>query len=431
MKKFWALLLTAAMTVSMLAGCGSNGSDTGSNTGNTSSTGAEGQADQSGDSAAADESGSAATDLDMSKTVKIGILVSDATSAEALAFRTYYTEYIQKQYNVEMIYSDELKDAAGETSAIDTFITNNCKAIISFSSFDRAAQLEQCDEAGVYYAVATGTLTDEEYETYKGYEHYVGAIGPSLDVEFETGYNMAKHYLDQGVKNFAIFGGAIPYYTEMHIYRAAGMLTAMVEAGGDGASYQGATDQGAILGQIFADGEVKTGAIGDVNILGYVGGYDMDDAWFGKIAQTAQTPDLEVILAVGNGSDFFGTAISGTDVKIASVDAYASSYGEAMEAGMLDYLAGKFSASIGPIFIATYRTVLGSPIRTSDGNALALSQGYWVATSADEFNTYYEVDSSVDAPAYTKEMLDTLLSADYAAFESFVGKYSFDEIQDM
>ncbi|MBD5505379.1 MAG: LacI family transcriptional regulator [Lachnospiraceae bacterium] len=428
MKKFWALLLTAAMTVSMLAGCGNNGSDTGSN---TSSTGSEAQEDQSADSAASDDSVSAAADLDMSKTVKIGILVSDATTAEALAFRNYYTEYIQKQYNVEMIYSDELTDAAGETSAIDTFITNNCKAIISFSSFDRAAQLEQCDEAGVYYAVATGTLTDEEYETYKGYEHYVGAIGPSLNVEFETGYNMAKHYLDQGMKNFAIFGGAIPYYTEMHIYRAAGMLTAMVEAGGDGANYQGATDQGAILGQIFADGEVKTGAIGDVNILGYVGGYDMDDAWFGKCAQMAQTADLEVILAVGNGSDFFGTAISGTDVKIASVDAYASSYGEAMEAGMLDYLAGKFSASIGPIFIATYRAALGSPIRTADGNALALSQGYWVATGADEFNTYYAVDSSVDSPAYTKDMLDTLLTADYATFENFVSKYSFEETQGM
>lgn len=420
MKKFWALLLTAAMTLSMLTGCGGN-----------SQKGEAGNA--SGEQEVSDESAQkeGAAELDMSKTVKMGILVSDATTAEALAFRTYYTEYIQKQYNVEMIYSDELTDAAGETSAIDTFITNNCKAIISFSSFDRAAQLEQCEEAGVYYAVATGTLTEEEYETYKGYEHYVGAIGPSLDVEFETGYNMAKYYLDQGKTNFAIFGGAIPYYTEMHIYRAAGMLTAMVEAGGEGASYQGATDKGAIIGQIFADGEVKTGAIGNINITGYVGGYDMDDAWFGKCAQMAQGAGLEVILAVGNGSDFFGTAIAGTDVKIASVDAYASSYGEAMEAGMLDYLAGKFSASIGPIFIATYRATLGSPIRTGDGNALALSQGYWIATSPEEFNTYYAVDSSVEAPAYTKELLDSLLGADSAAFEEFVNKYSFEEIQNM
>lgn len=417
MKKVWALLLSAAMTISLLAGCGSKENS------EPADAGAQQETQEQADS-------NEMAELDMSQKVKIGVLVSDATTAEALAFRSYYTEYIQNQYNVEMVYSDELADAAGETSAIDTFITNNCKAIISFSSFDRAAQLEQCEDAGVYYAVATGTLTEEEYETYKGYEHYVGAIGPSLDIEFETGYQMAKYYLDQGKTNFAIFGGAIPYYTEMHIYRAAGMLTAMVEAGGEGASYKGAADKDAIIGQIFADGAVETGAIGSINLAGYVGGYDMDDAWFGKCAQMAQTPDLEVILAVGNGSDFFGTA-AGEGVKIASVDAYASSYGEAMEAGMLDYLAGKFSASIGPVFIAAYRAALGSPIRDGEGNALALSQGYWVAANAEEFNTYFAVDSSVEAPAYTKEMLDTLLTADYATFEKFVSQYGFEEIQAM
>ena len=66
--------------------------------------------------------------------VKIGVLVSDATSSEALAFRAYYTEYIANAYDVEFIYSDELTDAAGEKSAIDNFIFNNCKAVISFSS---------------------------------------------------------------------------------------------------------------------------------------------------------------------------------------------------------------------------------------------------------------------------------------------------------
>ncbi len=424
MRKFLAVLMCMTVTVSMmLTGCGSTSEET-NKTQDTAEAGTVAESTSS-------ETEQSAPELNMDETVKMGILVSDATSAEALAFRTYYTDYIQNQYNVELIYSDELKDAAGETSAIDTFITNNCKVIISFSSFDRAAQIEQCEEAGVYYAVATGTLTEEEYENYKGYEHYIGAIGPSLDVEFQTGYDMAKYYLDQGKTNFAIFGGAIPYYTEMHIYRAAGMLTAMVEAGGDNASYQGATTKEAIIGQIFTDGGLVTGEIGTVNLMGYVGGYDMDDAWFGKCAQMAQTPDLEVILAVGNGSDFFGTAVAGTDVKIASVDAYASSYGDAMSAGMLDYLAGKFSASIGPIFIASYRAALGSPVRTEEGNALALSQGYWVATSAEQFQEFYTVDSSTEAPAYTKDMLDSLLTADYATFADFVSKYSFEEIQAM
>lgn len=375
------------------------------------------------------ESSKEKTELDLDKEVKMGVLVSDTTSPEALAFRSYYSDYIQEQYKVEFVYSDELKDAAGEKSAIDTFITNNCKAVISFSSFDRASQIEQCAKAKVYYAVATGTLTDEEYDIYKDNEYYVGAIGPSLDVEYQAGYDMAKYYLDQGCKNFAVFGGALPYYTEMHIYRVAGMLAAMADAGGEDADYQGVKEKEAIVGQLFADGSVKTGKIGDIEVSGYVGGYDMDDAWFAKCAEMVQTPGLEVVLAVGNGSDFFGTAAQGTNVKIASVDAYAESYGEAMEAGMLDYLAGKFSASIGPVFIAAYRAVLGAPVRTEDGSSLALAQGYWVAESYDQFKEYYDVDSSLDVPAYDKEKLNTLLSADYQTFADFVGAYTFDEIK--
>lgn len=413
MKKLWAFLLAVTMMVSMLAGCG-DGASADKGTAGTEQAGTE-----------------SAAGLDTSKTVKMGILISDATSAEALAFQNYYREYIGKQYNVDLIYSDVLVDAAGEKSAIDTMITNNCKAVISFSSFDRAAQIEQCEEAGVYYAVATGTLTAEEYETYKTYEHYVGAIGPSLDVEFQTGYDMAKYYLEKGKTNFAIFGGAIPYYTEMHIYRAAGMLTAMVEAGGEGASYKGATDAAGIIGQIFADGAVEVTSIGKINIVGYVGGYDMTDAWWGAVGQLASTAGLEVILAVGNGSDFFGTGVANTDIEIASVDAYAETYGQAMEGDSLHYLAGKFSAGIGPIFIAAYRAALGAPVRTEDGYALALNQGYWIATNTEEFNKFYAVDSSIEAPAYTKEALDTLLTADYAMFADFVSKYSFEEIQAM
>jgi hypothetical protein len=423
------LICTAMVSIMLLGGCGSSNQPASSSDSKVSSQVPDSSTTENVTAQTQAAEPEVIPQLDMSQTVKIGVLVSDATTAESLAFRNYYTEYIGKQYNVEMLYSDQLVDAAGEASAIDTFITNNCKAIISFSSFDRAAQIEQCEGAGVYYAVATGTLTADEYETFKGYEHYVGAIGPSLDVEYQTGYDMAKYYLDQGKVNFAIFGGAIPYYTEMHIYRAAGMLQAMVEARGEGATYKGAAGKEAIIGQIMADGGLEAGAIGSVNLLGYVGGYDMDDAWYGKCAQMAQTPDLEVILTVGNGSDFFGTAIAGTDVKIASVDAYAENYKIAMEGGMLDYLAGKFSASIGPIFIATYRSVLGAPIRTDDGSALALSQGYWIATDLREFDDYYVMDSSVDNPAYTKAMLDTLLTVDYAQFADFVGKYNYDEIQ--
>ena len=363
-------------------------------------------------------------------TVKIGVLVSDATSSEALAFRAYYTEYIAKAYNVEFIYSDELSDAAGEKSAIDNFIVNNCKAVISFSSFDRPAQIDQCEAAGIYYAVATGTLTDEQYEEYKDYEFYVGAIGPSMDIEFKAGYDMAAYYIDNGMTKFGMFGGGVPYYVDMHIYRAAGILTAMVEKGGEGANYKGANNAGAIIGQIYADGSIDTGAIGNLELAAYVGGYDFNDAWFGKLAQMVGTEGIQAILTVGSGVDVLGGFIAGSGVKLATVDSFTPAMKDAMDNGILDYMAGKFAASIGPIFAATLNAVNGQPIRNSDGNALALGQGYWVATNSDQFAEYSAVDSSLTDPAYTKQILDQYAApgVNYEDFAAFVAQYAFDEI---
>ena len=363
-------------------------------------------------------------------TVKIGVLVSDATSSEALAFRAYYTEYIAKAYNVEFIYSDELSDAAGEKSAIDNFIVNNCKAVISFSSFDRPAQIDQCEAAGIYYAVATGTLTDEQYEEYKDYEFYVGAIGPSMDIEFKAGYDMAAYYIDNGMTKFGMFGGGVPYYVDMHIYRAAGILTAMVEKGGEGANYKGANNAGAIIGQIYADGGIDTGAIGNLELAAYVGGYDFNDAWFGKLAQMVGTEGIQAILTVGSGVDVLGGFIADSGVKLATVDSFTPAMKDAMDNGILDYMAGKFAASIGPIFAATLNAVNGQPIRNSDGNALALGQGYWVATNSDQFAEYSAVDSSLTDPAYTKQILDQYAApgVNYEDFAAFVAQYAFDEI---
>ncbi|MBQ1368615.1 MAG: LacI family DNA-binding transcriptional regulator [Firmicutes bacterium] len=377
-------------------------------------------------SSAGGNDGNGAAGPDDSKNVKIGVLVSDVTSAEALAFRSYYEDYIQKQYNVTFMYSDELSDAAAEASAIDNFIANNCKAIISFSSADRPAQIEQCEQNGVYYAVATGTLTDEQYEQFKGYKYYVGAIGPDLYTEYMAGYDMAKYFLDKGYTKFGMFGGATPYYTEMHIYRAAGMLVAMCEAGNG--TYMGASDMGSMIGAIYGAGcQLEPAVIGSVELVGYVGGYDFDDAWFGKLAAVANDPSVEVLLAVGSGQTVFA-GFKQPSQMLGDIDCYTSDSVALMESGTLNYLAGKFSASIGPTFMAVLSAVQGHPIRTEDGNAFAIGQGYWVADSADEAKQYYEVDSSKTAPAYTRAMLDTLYGASYQDFEAFVKAYSFEEI---
>lgn len=432
MKKRLKKLLSMAMAVTMMAAVALTG------------CGGDDQKDQNKDNNTVvdtENSGAqdtpAPADVDtygIDKTAKIGVLVSDASTAEAIGFRAYYEDYLANQYDIEFIYSEELADAEGEISAIENFISQGCNAVISFSSFDRPGQIETCDAAQLYYAVATGVLTDEQYETYKGYEYYVGSIGPSLQEEFDTGYAMAEHFIGKGDNNFLIFGGAAAYGTEMHIYRAAGMLAAMCVADESGATtYSGATDQEGIIGAIYSDMGVDPSKLsGDMFTISYVGGYNMDDAWFGEIAEKLNTPGVQAVLAVGNGSDFF-SAMAPEGVEIGSVDTFVEDYKTAMDNNQLHYLAGKFAPSNGPIVVAVLNALNGAPIRTADGSAFTINQGYWVATSADECATYLEA-GSVESPAYTKDILDKYVSTSenvvsFDTFESFVGAYSYDEIQ--
>lgn len=66
------------------------------------------------------------------KAVKIGVLVTDASGAEALAFRNYYENYVEKNYDVDFVYSEEIGDnTTKEMEELDKLLAENCKAIIS------------------------------------------------------------------------------------------------------------------------------------------------------------------------------------------------------------------------------------------------------------------------------------------------------------
>ena len=123
MKKMLSFGLVAAMSLTMLAGCG-NSKDA---TNDTNVSNGQEEKKPTGD-------------------VKIGVLVQDVSGEEALGFRSYYENYIADQYGVTFTYTDELKDAASEKSAIEKFASQGYQAVISFSSNDRALQIETCEE---------------------------------------------------------------------------------------------------------------------------------------------------------------------------------------------------------------------------------------------------------------------------------------------
>ena len=388
MKKILALLLALVM-VFALAACGSN----------SSAPAASNDTPAENNDTPAAETG---------KTVKIGVLVSDVSGEEALGFRTYYENYIAKNYNVTFTYTEQLEDAAAEKAAIEKFAAQGYDAILSLAAADRATQIETCEANSLYYAVVSGMLDDAQFEQYKGYEHFVGQIGPSMDTEYEAGYAMGKHFADQGIKTVGIYGAFIP--NPMHVYRTAGVLAGL------GCTYGGASDKDGIAGQLFGDQGVDMSKLecGDVNVIGYFQGFG--DTTFDELfAIIGQQPDA--FLSVGMATTFFADALNGAKIPYSDIDSFTSGNAANMAEGTLMYLAGKYSSSIGPIFAATLNAVNGNPIRDAEGNALSISQGYLVATDSETFDSIFNGDKG-DSPIFSKDVLDTVIGA--VSYDDFV-----------
>ena len=376
-KRLMGLVVAGAMAVSMLAGCGAK----------TDSPKESGEAASNESSASTNQ-----------ETAKIGVLVADVSGEEAQGFRSYYEDYIADQYDVTFSYTDALGSAEDEKTAIEKFASQGYDAIISLSGSDRAQQIETCEKYGVYYAVASGVLDDEQYEKYKTYEHFAGQIGPSNQTEFEAGQEMGAYYKEQGVSKVALYGAFIP--NPMHVYRVAGVLTGL------GCTYGGSDEMDAIVGQIFQDQTVDLSKVeGDVEVVAYLQGYG-DTTTDELNAAIQKTPDA--FLSVGMATTFFTQSLNEAGIEFSDIDSFTSANETAMKDGKLTYLAGKYSSSIGPVFALVMNAIQGNVIRDAEGNAPSISQNYLVATDVETFDKYFTSDKG-DAPIYDKETLDSII----------------------
>ena len=371
MKKLAGLGLVAAMSLSTLAGCGNSGNAAG----DTSAKESKKQSD-----------------------VKIGVLVQDVSGEEALGFRAYYEDYIADQYGVTFTYTDELTDAASEKSAIEKFASQGYQGVISFSSNDRALQIETCESNQIYYAVAAGMLDDDQYEQYKGNEYFLGQVGPSMETEYQAGVDMGKFFADKGIKTVAMYGAFIP--NPMHVYRVAGVLSGL------GLSYDGSTDEAEVVGKIFADQGVDPSKVsGDIEMVAYLQGYG--DTTTDEINAAIQAaPDA--FISVGMATTFFTQQLNAAGIEFSDIDSFTKSNGEAITSGKLVYLAGKYSSSVGPAFALIMNAINGNIVRDADGNAVSISQNYQVDIEVSTFDEFYKTDNG-DNPIYNKETLDKII----------------------
>jgi ABC-type sugar transport system substrate-binding protein len=347
-------------------------------------------------SASASSAGNPSADSKDAK--KIGVLVADVSGEEALGFRDYYENYIQKNYNVKFDFTDALASAEDEKAAIEKFASKGYDAVISLSSSDRAQQVETCEEYGMYYAVASGVLDEKQYETYKGYDHFVGQIGPSNETEFEAGKAMGEFYKEKGVGKVALYGAFIP--NPMHVYRTAGVLAGL------GDTYGGTDDMNGMIGQIFQDQGVDLGKVaGDTEVVAFLQGYG-DTTTDELNAALQKSP--EAFLSAGMASTFFAQTLSEEKIPFSDIDSFTATNSASMKNGSLEYLAGKYSSSIGPVFALVMNAIDGNVIRDKDGNAVSLTQNYLIATDEKTFDTYAVADKG-DAPIFDKKSLDSII----------------------
>lgn len=363
--------------------------------------------------------------IDEMDTVKIGVLVYDSTDSEVVAFKNYYTEYIQESFPVEFVYSDTINTAEEEVAAIENMITTNVKGIISFSDQDRVASIKLAEEAQVYYAVGAGTLTDEQYEQVKDNPYYVGSIGPSLEKEKQVGYDMAQHYIGEGYTNFLLYTGGYPY-VDMHKERTDGMIRAFEEHG-----------------VTYTPGE--NGMIGSFEHASFkidvVEGFPDDaGAFWGTVGQKVGEADLEVVISAALGVEFFGASIAqvNPEIKLGTVASFTDAYTQAFNANpsQVDYLAGKYASSVGPIFAALFNAVTGHGDVLRDGGAFSLDQDYWVAVGTDAYNVMSEIANSTANPAYRKADLDKHIKlvndeANFKDFKAFVEASTFEDVENL
>ena len=346
-----------------------------------------------------------------SQTIKVGVLVADATGDEAVGFRNYLQQYVAKEYNYEFVYSPALTDAAGAKAQAETFIGQNCKAIIDMADFNRKDLAKLCDDSSVYFAIGSGMMSDEDYEASKGLTHFVGQIGPDMNTEYETGLAMGKYYKEtKQVSKVGVYGAFIP--NPMHLYRMAGLLTGL------GDTYKGVSGQN-IVYTVFGDGAQfdASNIGGDVEVL-YSAGFDEEGAIFATVgAIIAQEPDA--FLSVGMTTTFFASMLNDAELEYSDIDSFTANNGTYMKDGSLKYLAGKYSSSLGPIFAATKSAIDGKPIRNEEGKAFSLSQNYWTAKSYAEFQKFQAADS-VTNPIFNKSVLDSLVGSSYTNFKAAV-----------
>ena len=283
------MILAAAMTAVMAAGCGGSANNT-----------AEGEA-QTGDAVAESEEeteGGEQTD----DAYKIGIVMYQWTDAQGTNIQNF-CNYLEKNLNVAFEYESTFYDDDAQVSCVENLISSGCDAIISGYDTNLVAAMSTCQDAEVYYTVALDHITEEDFAGVAPGEYFLGGTKQFGGDLAALGKEYADAVADSGIKN-------------------AGGISFPAWAFSDAP-------------EIYASFQSELTAKGiTVQDLTFTSGMTADEVQQNAKDLVNQNPDMDTLFGMASGLDYVYPAIQGSGVKLIAMG-YDTSVASLMESGAL------------------------------------------------------------------------------------------------
>lgn len=365
---------------------------------------------------------------DITKGVTIGIAVYNQDDPQTKAFRKYYEEYLGEAFDAKFIYSENIGSWEEEKAFVDALHELGVKGIISSQSKDREAVIKLCEEYGMYYIFGSSSLSEEAFDAIKDSPSFLGTVGASDDSEIQAGAGMAEFFASgdsQKEHSYVICTGGAAVGNEMHRIRGLAMLEKLAEI--YGFSYETPAEELIVT-------EEMTEAVNDENIkIILLPGYPYHEVLEEMVGQTLADGSYDTLMStmiVNNVMESVRAAETSNqmDIRVGAIDCFTEEsydlFNGTNNGGKqeLDYLAGRYGASVAPAFAAICNAYAGyAEDFREDGHAFHLHQKLWTATSTEEFNKLYELSVGMYENTYSASDIMKVLKAFHpeVTFEDF------------
>ena len=331
---------------------------------------------------------------------KIGVIVYNTGDEEVIGFREYLQGYIESNFPmVKFLYSDSIQDEEQELAFIQSACDQGVEGFMSFLSRDLRAEVALCEQNRAYYLLASGTVSDEEFDAVADNPWFLGMFGPGQPFEFQAGADMARYFLRErtGSRWFILSGGAL-LGNEMHYQRTMGILDTL------------ATAYGVVFPQSRQDlartPEPLTLELDKLTVT-ICPGYISREPYLTTAMEAYAAGSWDAVLSVLPPADMV-SVIGKTPLGV--VDSYNTRNLQLSTDGMLRFVVGKYSSMIGPSFALMLNAVTGHASEFRDkGRAVQVTQGFWNSEGPEDYLEKYSLSISAAMNAYNFDDLSKVI----------------------